>query len=113
MQGESWLGGSVAAAVLATLLALALSLPGYCLGKLGAADVKLLFCIGLASHERTLLICVIGAGLALFLWSRMGARIWPHLGPRVRARLPHLDPEVSRTYPFAPFGLVGILASFF
>ncbi|MCY1278136.1 Type IV leader peptidase family protein [compost metagenome] len=112
-QGESWLGGNAGAAALAALLALLLGLPGYCLGRLGAADVKLLLCIGLASHERTLLVCVIGAGLALFLWSRTGARLWTRLAPQIRATLVHLAPNETRTYPFAPFATVGLLASFF
>ena len=49
LTGMTWLGSPALEALLAVTLAWALTLPGYALGKLGAADVKLMTALALAS----------------------------------------------------------------
>lgn len=60
-----WLGSPALEALLAVTTALALTLPGYALGKLGAADVKLMTALALASNSAYLLCTFIGAGVAM------------------------------------------------
>ena len=69
--GHSWMGSAPSAAWAGMGLALALTLPGYLMGKLGAGDVKLLMAMGLLTDWHTLLLTfVVGSvvGLALGLW---------------------------------------------
>ncbi|XEG73871.1 prepilin peptidase [Pseudomonas sp. abacavir_1] len=102
---------SVAAALAAAALGLGLSLPGYLLGKLGAADVKLLAALGLASDPDTLLYSLGLACLAtllLMLGSRLS--IDSHrLAPSVVTRLKPFDASRSKSFPFVFSIFVGYL----
>lgn len=109
LAGKSWLGAAPAAALGAGMLALLLGLPGYALGRLGGADVKLLVLLGLASDSRHLLYSLIGAGACYVAWSLLARPLWPRLNARLRHRLRHLAPERARVYPFAPFLWLGLL----
>ncbi|RON16332.1 prepilin peptidase [Pseudomonas brassicacearum] len=108
----TWLGAEAAQGGWALLLALAFTLPGYALRRMGAGDVKLMGALGLATDGMHLLGSFIGAALASILWLLVAPRVWLHLGQGLRARLRYLEPGVSRKQPFAPFVLVGLLFTF-
>lgn len=107
--GSTWLGATAAQGGWGALLALAFTLPGYALGRLGAGDVKLLTALGLATDGRYVLGVFIGAGLASVLWLLLAPRVWLHTGQWLRERLLYLQPGLSNKQPFAPFLLVGFL----
>ncbi|WP_347903818.1 prepilin peptidase [Pseudomonas purpurea] len=109
--GSTWLGASAAQGGWAFLLALAFTVPGYALGRLGAADVKLMATIGLASDTLTVLGCFVGAGVASLVWLVIGPKLWPSMSQGLRHRLRYLAPELSKNTPFAPFVWIGLLAS--
>lgn len=103
LHGHSLTQHSVAAALAAAALGLALSLPGYLLGKLGAADVKLLAALGLASDPDTLLYSLGLACLATLLLM-LGSRLSidsNRLPQPVVARLKSFDASRSKSFPFA------------
>lgn len=107
--GSSWLGGAASEAGWAFVLALLLTLPGYAMGKMGAADVKLMAALGLASDIPHLLGAFIGAGLFTALWwllvSWLKAPRKQELGPPA----PEGALNSSKKYPFAPFVLAGMV----
>lgn len=75
MRQQSLLGGAPMSALLAMGLAIALTLPAYAMGKLGAADVKLLAAMGLLSDFPTLCSTfMVGAfvGGLMALWALNG-----------------------------------------
>ncbi|MBZ9785416.1 prepilin peptidase [Pseudomonas sp. REP124] len=105
----TWLGATAEQGGWAALLALAFTLPGYALRRLGAGDVKLLTALGLATDGRYVLGVLIGAGLASVLWLLLAPRVWLHTGQWLRERIRYLQPGMSNKQPFAPFLLVGFL----
>ena len=105
----TWLGASAEQGVWAFLLALAFTLPGYTMGRLGAGDVKLMAALGLATDNLHLLGTFIGAGIASVVWLLVAPRLWPHINKKLRAHLLYLDPKESKQQPFAPFIFVGLL----
>ncbi|MFJ2367594.1 prepilin peptidase [Pseudomonas sp. NPDC087697] len=107
--GTTWLGAPAAQGGWALLLALLFTVPGYVLGRLGAADVKLMATIGLATDNLHLLGSFIGAGVASLLWLLIAPKVWPHMSQGLRGRLQYLAPELSKKAPFAPFVLIGVL----
>ncbi|EJM13706.1 Flp pilus assembly protein, protease CpaA [Pseudomonas sp. GM18] len=107
--GTTWLGAEAVQGVWALLLALAFTLPGYAVRRMGAGDVKLMATLGLATDGTHLLGSFIGAGLASALWLLLAPRLWLHMGQRLRVRLRYLEPGMSKKQPFAPFVLVGVL----
>lgn len=109
IKGQTWLGASAAEGGWALLLALAFTLPGYALDRLGAGDVKLLAALALASDSLHLLGTFIGAGLVSVLWLWMRRSAWPHMGQWLTRRYEQLGPGPSKKTPFAPFLLVGLI----
>jgi len=107
--GNTWLGAPAQQGGWAALLALAFTLPGYALRRLGAGDVKLLTALGLATDGRYVLGVFIGAGFASVLWMLMAPKVWLHIGQGLRERLCCLQPGMSNKQPFAPFVLAGWL----
>jgi prepilin peptidase CpaA len=105
--GTTWLGASAAEGGGAFGLALLLTLPGYALGRLGAADVKLLAALGLATNSHYLLGTFVGAGVASVAWLLLAPRVWPLMNHGVRNALQSLQPQASNKQPFAPFLFVG------
>ena len=105
--GSTWLGTSRSEGLWALILALLLTLPGYALGRRGAADVKMLAALALASNSTYLLWSLIGAGAANVAWLVYGPRLLPLASQGVRARLGYLVVDPSKKLPFAPFLLVG------
>ena len=107
--GHTWLGGSVAEGGLALAISLILTAPGHLSGRLGAAEVKLLAALALATDRLHLLGTFLGAVFVMVLWVLAWPRLWPRLSIRLRRRLGPLDPASPVRPPFAPFFLVGFL----
>ncbi|OZO05382.1 prepilin peptidase [Pseudomonas sp. IB20] len=105
--GTTWLGAPAGQGLLAFLLALLLTLPGYALGRLGAGDVKLLAALALASDAEYLLGSFVGAAIANVLWLIIAPKLWPHMNQGLREHMVYLAPGESKKMPFAPFLLVG------
>ena len=112
LQGHTLLGASPVDAAMAAALALLLTLPGYCLGKLGAADVKLLVGIALLSHSQFVLYCLIGAGIAYAAWASLIRPIWSRCPAPLQQLLYHFAPDKVKALPFAPFLFIGSLVAF-
>lgn len=72
LSGQGLLGASVGSCLAGACVALALSVPAYAFGKLGAGDVKLLvamrFIGGLGVLLQTYMVAGLLAGAAAFLW---------------------------------------------
>ena len=107
----TWIGASAQQGVFAFLLAAAMTLPGYAMGRMGAGDVKLMAALGLATDTLHLLGTFIGAGAVSVLWLLIAPKVWPLMSQRVRAHVRWLDPKESKNQPFAPFVLLGLLLS--
>lgn len=91
----------------ALLVALALTLPGYALNKLGAGDVKLLMALALATDRPTILGTVIGAGICSGIWWFFASKILPSINQRVKTLPFAKDVPMSKKLPFAPFLFAG------
>ena len=110
--GTTWLGADAQQGGWACLMALAFTLPGYALGRLGAADVKLMAALGLATNGTYLLGSFIGAGLAMIFWVLLAPRVWLYMSQGLRNQLLYMSPEMSSKLPFAPFVLAGFVLTF-
>lgn len=108
--GASLTGASASAAGLACGLGLALTLPGYITGRMGAGDVKLMAALGLATGPLQVLLCFAAAAPGMLLWVLAGRRLWPRLSGAVQTRLAMLDPANRQSMPYAPFFFPGLLA---
>lgn len=116
-QGKSLLGASVSSALLATGLALLLTLPGYLTRRLGAGDVKYLVAIGLLTSFETTLWCFIVAalvgGLAAMLWLNAHnlARFIPGRAKVWRTRLTQWSEatDMRSRIPFGPLLSLGLI----
>ncbi len=73
LTGEGLLGVDWRASLLGLALALALTLPGYALGKLGAGDCKFASLLGLLLGAQATVVFLLAAALALSL---MAALTW-------------------------------------
>lgn len=111
--GSTWLGAEAAQGGWACVIALALTLPGFFMGRMGAGDVKLMTALGLATDGLFILGVFIGAGLASVVWMLLAPRVWLHMSQGLRERLRYLGPSMSKKLPFAPFVLVGTLLVLF
>jgi prepilin peptidase CpaA len=105
--GSTWLGAEAGQGGWACLIALALTLPGFFMGRMGAGDVKLMTALGLATDGLFILGVFIGAGFASVLWMLLAPRVWLHMSQGLRERLRYLGPDMSKKLPFAPFVLIG------
>lgn len=105
--GSTWLGAEAVQGGWAVFLALAFTLPGYALRRLGAGDVKLMTALALATDGTHLLGSFIGAALASLAWLLIAPKVWLHMSQWVRERLRYLGPGMSKKQPFAPFVLAG------
>ncbi len=109
--GQTLLGASPWQAAVAVAAALALSLPGYLLNRLGAADVKLLLAVALLGTPHTLLWSVCGAALAVLIWTAVAGTLWPHLPATLQRWIPMLGPQHLKRAPYAPFLFIGFAVS--
>lgn len=107
--GNTWLGAEAGQGGWACVIALALTLPGFFIGRMGAGDVKLMTALALATDGLFILGVFIGAGIASVLWLLLAPGIWLHMSQRLRKRLQYLAPGSSKKLPFAPFVLVGTI----
>lgn len=107
--GQTWLGAEVSEGGTALLLALAMTLPGYALKRLGAGDVKLLAALALASNSLYLLGTFIGAALAAIVWLGVRRTVFSHLSSALAARYSPMNPAYGEKFPFSPFLLIGLL----
>lgn len=107
--GHTWIGSQPEDAGLALVIVMALTLPGYMLGRFGGDDVKLLAALALATDHQHVLGTFIGAGVAVLVW--MGGKRWflSKLSLKVKKRLEKLAEDASNKQPFAPYVLVGFL----
>lgn len=106
---STWLGAEARQGGVAFLIALAFTLPGYWMGRLGAGDVKLMTALGLATDGMHVLGTFIGAGLSSVLWLIIAPKVWPYMSQSLREHLRYMEPKLSKKQPFAPFVLIGFL----
>ncbi|SNS29420.1 prepilin peptidase [Pseudomonas segetis] len=111
LRDQSLLGYTAVDAFIAAGFAVLLSLPGYMLNKLGAADLKLLLFIGLCGNSQILLITIAAAGIFLLAWAAAAQNIWPTLSRTTQERLKYLQPHSKSTYPYGLFLFGGFLTS--
>lgn len=107
--GSTWMGAAAEQGGWACLVALAFTLPGYFMGRMGAGDVKLMTALGLATDGTSLLGIFIGAGVASIVWMLLAPRVWLHMSQGLRRRLRYMRPSMSKKLPFAPFVLIGFV----
>ncbi len=113
LSGQTLLGLSVVAGLLGFGLAAVLTLPGYALGKLGAADVKMLMGIGLAAGYIDMLMSfALGSLLAAAVMILMRYRVAVPAVMRLTAQAPllHLTPRPGKSFPFAICLALGFMA---
>lgn len=111
--GHSLTGNTPAAVLLGLAAALALSLPGYMSGSMGAGDVKLLATLALASSPLHVLGSVAGAAIGMLAWTLGGPALRQRLPSNIWHRLKLLDPSQKDGLPYAPFFFCGLLVSIF
>ncbi|MBD1554353.1 A24 family peptidase [Pseudomonas typographi] len=109
--GHTWLGALPAEGAWALALSMALTLPMHLMGRLAAADVKLLGTLALATDRMHLLATVCGALLLVLAWLMLGDRVWAQLSRKLKARLASLTPLQGQAPPLGPFLLAGFLAT--
>lgn len=110
-RGESLLGASGLDALVALLLTLALTLPGYARGHFGAADVRMLLVVALAGGTLFVLLSIAIAALFLFLWSLTVPQFWRSLPEGLSSHIAALAPGRGRL-AYGPFLLLALLPSF-
>lgn len=107
--GQSWIGAEASDAGWALAIVMLLTLPGYWLGRFGAADVKLLGALALATSQQYVLGTFIGAGVSVLVWLICRRRLWTLANPKVKKRLQRLAEQMGDKQPFAPYVLAGFL----
>lgn len=111
---QSMTGAVFWQALAALALAMLLTLPGYALGKLGAADAKMLMALGLASSIITVLEVFVVASLlaaGLMLFTRYLDRYPWFVLHTSSGLLQRLAPRSGKSFPFAACMAVGVLVS--
>lgn len=107
--GQTWLGAAAAEGGWALLLSLALTVPGYALGKLGGGDLKLLAGLALATDRLFLLGTFIGASVALVIWVVALRKLFFFAWQRVITGVNTPNINESKKHPFAPFLFIGFM----
>lgn len=113
LEGHTLTGYAPLAAALAALLAALLGVPGYWLGKLGAADVKLLIALGLASDPLTLLYTLALACLfcLVLMFSSKLLIDSDKVPAHCKSQLARLQPSKFKSFPFIFALFAGLLAT--
>lgn len=106
--GSTWLGAEAKQGGWAFLLALAFTLPGYAMKRMGAGDVKLMTALGLATDGMHLLGAFIGAGVASALWLLLAPKVWLPMNQWLKHDRLDANLKLSEKQPYAPFVLVGM-----
>lgn len=107
--GHSWIGADASDAGWALAIVMLLTLPGYMLGRFGAADVKLMGALALATSPQYVLGTFIGAGITVVAWLLSRRRLWTLLNPKLKKRLQTIAETLGDKQPFAPYVLAGFL----
>lgn len=112
--GHTLTGQTPQAAALAALLAAVLTVPGYWLGKLGAADVKLLVALGLASDPLTVLYTLALASLFCVLLMLASKLLIDsdRVAINYKKKLARLQPSKFKSFPFIFTLFAGLLTAF-
>ena len=114
LTGHTLTGASALQAALGLIVAMLLTLPGYALGKLGAADAKMLMACGLAAGFADVLEIFVIASLlaaALMLLTRYLDRYPWFIRLTSSGPLFRLAPRAGKSFPFAACMAVGVLFS--
>jgi prepilin peptidase CpaA len=109
--GHTWLGASVAEGAFALALSMALTLPAHLLGRLSAADVKLLGSLALATDQVHWLATLLSAVIIASGWVLMGPALIQQLSKPWQRRVARLAPDGEVPLPVTPFLLAGFLAA--
>ncbi|MFV3307434.1 A24 family peptidase [Pseudomonas sp. NY15181] len=112
IEGHTLTGHPPQAALVATFLALLLSVPGYLLGKLGAADVKALVALGIAS-EPMLLLYVLALASLISLVLMLSSKLLidsDRLPVNSKSKLARMLPSSRKSFPFIFSIFAGLLA---
>lgn len=109
--GHTWMGAGVQEGAFALALSMALTLPAHLMGRLEAADVKLLGTLALATDQLHLIGTLVGAGVIASTWMLVGPKLLKQLNKKWQKRLANLGPGAETTLPVAPFLLAGFLAA--
>lgn len=111
--GRTLTGHAPQAAAVGALLAALLSVPGYWLGKLGAADVKLLIALGIASDPLTVLQTLALASLfcLLLMFASKLLIDSDNLPANCKSQLARLQPSKSKSFPFIFALFAGLLTT--
>ncbi|MEJ5864060.1 A24 family peptidase [Pseudomonas farsensis] len=107
--GHSWIGADASDAGWALAIVMLLTLPGYMLGRFGAADVKLMGALALATSPQYVLGTFIGAGITVVVWLLSRRRLRTLLNPKLKKRLQTIAETLGDKQPFAPYVLAGFL----
>lgn len=111
IEGHTLTGHTPLEAAAAVVLALLLSVPGYAVGKLGAADVKALVGLAVASDPQALLYVLALASLislALMLASKLLIDS-DRLPANFETKLARLSPSTFKSFPFIFSLFAGLL----
>ena len=109
----STVGAPILSAVMAMVLAVLLTLPGYLLKMLGAGDVKMLAVMGLLTGTQFMLLSFVFAGLAAglaLIYCLLAQRSFPYLNvylARVDCQLPVPTLFQSKSLPFGSLMALG------
>jgi len=112
LAGHSLTGHPPGVALAAGLLGLLLTGPGYWLGKLGAADVKLMIALGLASDPTTVLYTLALGSLicvALMVGSQFFLNDSDNAASHFKSQLARLKPSRNKSFPFISALFAGLL----
>lgn len=115
--GQGWLGASSSSCFTAWAVGLALTVPAYVLGRLGAGDAKLLAAMGLAGGVEAMLIAYVIAGLLVggtaIVWTmtyRWAPLFAAHL-VRIRINLPAISEPKGMMLPYGLGFAIGFIAA--
>ncbi|MBR9829691.1 MAG: prepilin peptidase [Oceanospirillales bacterium] len=111
INGLTIIGAPPIQAVIAVILTLIITLPGYLAGKLGAGDVKMLLALSLATDQMHLLWTIALASLAMLFWALSINKTWQRVPEYIRKKINRLSPEHIKSPPYAPFIFSGFLFS--
>lgn len=91
----------------AALIAVALTLPGFLAGKMGAGDIKMMLALALLSGPMPLLWAFVLAAVTMLLWRIGSGHFWQLLPVQIKEYAWTLSPEQRHKLPYAPFIFLG------
>src|SRR5690554_1729448 len=111
MHQHSLLGYHWLDSIIALLLALLLTIPGYAKNQFGVGDVKLLMSLALASSTLTILYTIAGTALSLIVWTISQTLLKQRQANITSTALQKTILKNDSKLPYAPFVFLGFLAS--